>query len=213
MENYFIIANRLIAETMGTEYAILPESTVDTEDIFGFSYQSKRFLQTRDVMDMVVGQGPVLLSKVDQRLFVYGSAYSIATAMADLWLQLDREKSVRAQFHAFDFRHSYNLTVTRIDKKQQLMESLLRQGMTYILPEVVGEDIFRIPKPYTKLQLENRLKELPTTFHHKTGQWISRFYQENVTWQLCEMELAPYQKTERARNIQRATEEDLKPIW
>jgi hypothetical protein len=30
---------------------------------------------------------------------------------------------------------------------------------------------------------------------------------------LCEMEIATYQKTERAKNILRATEADLKPIW
>lgn len=44
---------------------------------FAFFYQSKKFLETGRFSEVLIGQGPVLISREDGRVFETGSAFSV----------------------------------------------------------------------------------------------------------------------------------------
>jgi len=52
-------------------------ATREFQRCFAFVYQSKKFVETGSFTEMLVGQGPVLISRVDGRVFETGSAFPV----------------------------------------------------------------------------------------------------------------------------------------
>jgi ribosomal protein L7/L12 len=52
-------------------------ATCEFAGCFAFFYQSKKFVETGDFAEMLVGQGPVLISREDGKVFETGSAFSV----------------------------------------------------------------------------------------------------------------------------------------
>lgn len=57
--------------------ALVEGATREFPRCFVFIYQSKKFVETGDCSDVLVGHGPVLISRVDGRVFETGSAFSV----------------------------------------------------------------------------------------------------------------------------------------
>jgi len=58
------------------DFALVDVATREYPRCFVFFYQSKKFIETGDFGLMLVGQGPVLVSREDGRVFETGSAFS-----------------------------------------------------------------------------------------------------------------------------------------
>jgi ribosomal protein L7/L12 len=56
--------------------AVIEEATEEYDKCFVFYYQSKKYIESNDILDMLVGQGPVLVDKITGDIFETGSAYS-----------------------------------------------------------------------------------------------------------------------------------------
>ena len=59
------------------DLAIIDEATIEGSFGWVFFYDSDRFLATRNIVDKVVGNGPVLISKEDGALHRTGSAFPV----------------------------------------------------------------------------------------------------------------------------------------
>lgn len=57
--------------------ALVEGATCEFPGCFAFFYQSKKFIETGDFAEFFVGQGPVLISRADGRVFETGSAFSL----------------------------------------------------------------------------------------------------------------------------------------
>lgn len=57
--------------------ALVADATREYPTCFVFFYQSKKFVDTGDHGEMLVGHGPVLVSREDGRVFETGSAFSV----------------------------------------------------------------------------------------------------------------------------------------
>ena len=57
-------------------FSIMEEATVEFSSCFAFFYQNDKYIKSRDMIDMSVGAGAVLVSKETGRVFETGSAYS-----------------------------------------------------------------------------------------------------------------------------------------
>ncbi|ODS23023.1 hypothetical protein AB835_11075 [Candidatus Endobugula sertula] len=58
------------------ECAIIESATLEYSSCFVFYYQSKKFIETENFDEMLVGQGPVFVSRDNGEVYETGSAYS-----------------------------------------------------------------------------------------------------------------------------------------
>jgi len=65
------------------EIALINGSIVEYEHIFVFYYQSKKYIETNDISDMLLGPGPNILDKHNKTITYYGSADTENGAVID----------------------------------------------------------------------------------------------------------------------------------
>ncbi|MEO7497647.1 MAG: YrhB domain-containing protein [Massilia sp.] len=61
-----------------SDCVLVEDATLEFPRCFVFGYQSKKFFETGDIADSLVGHGTVLISREDGRVFETGSAFSTA---------------------------------------------------------------------------------------------------------------------------------------
>jgi hypothetical protein len=138
-----------VIERIGPEQAIMEEETRELPYGWYFLAQSKRYLQTRDFSDMLVGSGGYLVVRETGRLFAFGSGRPL-----DDWLALYE----RGVYDPVD------LTVLAVHDLDTTVRLLYRLDMGYVLPEVEHGVEWRIPRSYSRPELRERLSRLPCTF-------------------------------------------------
>jgi hypothetical protein len=82
-----LVENEVLGKHQGC--GLLTEATLEYEKCFVFFYQSLKYIETRDMMDSVVGHGPVFVDKSSGRVFETGSAYSLEQYLASFNLTGD----------------------------------------------------------------------------------------------------------------------------
>ena len=189
-------------EDLGISGAKLKEIE-DTSDYYCFTY----FHPT----EIYVGQGPIFINKSDKRFFIYGSGNS--DPKNDFIKKIVSEKNARKVFAEFDIQKKYDLKINRILSKMNLIEKLLDINLTYIIPEIVGSDIFRIPKPYTQKILEERLSKLPTEFTNVPAIKVCEIISLNEKNKTVEFKITEHIDTIKVNRVEKATESDLQTNW
>jgi len=56
--------------------SVIEKYTKEYDTCFVFYYQSNDYIESHDIKDMLVGQGPVIVDKISGKIFETGSAYS-----------------------------------------------------------------------------------------------------------------------------------------
>lgn len=69
-----IVEEKVMKDRTGC--ALMTEYTEEHRTCFTFIYQSSAYLKSKDMLDMVVGHGPILVDKNTGNIFETGSAYS-----------------------------------------------------------------------------------------------------------------------------------------
>lgn len=177
----------------------------DTKEFYAFTYYHPT--------EIYAGQGPIFINKLDGDIFTYGSGSGMEFAKQDFLNQIKLQNIIRNKFSDFYIQKTYVMTISRVFGKTVLVDLLLDLNLSYIIPEIVGEDIFRISKKYDRSLLEERLKELPCIFSNIVGPEIGAIMKRNKFNQLLEFQIVEYIETNKETRSERATKEDLKPIW
>lgn len=73
---------------------VLINATEEFSKCFAFFYQSYKYIESRDINDMVVGHGPLIVSKETGEIFETGSAYSLEQYVASFNNTGDPMKSI-----------------------------------------------------------------------------------------------------------------------
>lgn len=213
MNSYFDKAENFIDKEVGKDFGIVPDSIQDLSDFYGFTYQSRKYLETGSFEDMAIGQGYNFISKSDNRIFSYGSGQGFEDALKELRNKISKEAEIKKVKSEFDIQKRFDLRISTVMKKQILVDTLLKFGITYIIPEVVGSSIFRIAKNYKKKLLFEKLTDLPITFHGLNQHEIPNLIIELIKKSSCEFDLIEQQERNLAKYTDKATEIDLEPIW
>ncbi len=161
--------------------------------------------------EIYVGQGWIFIKKSDERFFIYGSGNN--DPKTDFLEKIELEKTARKVFPEFDIRKSYDIEINRILRKMSLIEKLLELDFVYTTPEIVGSDIFRIPKPYTQKLLEKRLSQLPCIFTNVTAEKISTILSLNREKKVVEFTISEHIEVVKVNRVERATDADLQTSW
>ena len=212
-KNYLEIARKYIRETKGEEFDVPEESIEDYEDIFCFFYQSKKYLKTLDFRDMLVGQGPQLIIKSDDRIIPFGSAYTSDTAIREIRKKILIENTIRKICPNYNYwQDNYILVINKIFNEDRLISILKDHRATYIIPEVIGNSIHRAGKVYTKNDLTKRFQDLPANFHTFYGLYWELLIKLTESY-CCDFSIKLKENREFASSLVYATEKDFEPVW
>jgi hypothetical protein len=212
-KNYLEIARKYIYETEGDEFDVSEESIENYEDIFCFFYQSKKYLKTLDFRDILVGQGPQLIIKSDDRIIPFGSAYTSDTAIRETRKKILIENTIRKVCPNYNYWHdNYVLIINKVFNEEKLISVLKYHRATYIIPEVIGNSIHRVGKVYTKNDLIKRFKELPASFNTLYGLY-SDLLIKLVESYCCDFSIAPKENRKFASYVEHATQKDFETVW
>jgi hypothetical protein len=211
MTDYLAKARQHVRDHYGDDFSVLEASIVDSERFYCFNFQSNAFIQTQDMMTMVVGQGDTIINKEDNRFFNFGSRFSLAASLKMLEENLLTEKRIRKHKPRFELNTKYNLQINGIKKRHVLIEQLILHEVTYVIPEVVGDSIFRVAKTYDTRSLEKRLNDVPVVFHGVSDSLA--LVDALLASDCCNFELEQHQDRAFAKYVDRATDEDLQAIW
>lgn len=208
--DYAAQAGHYVATTVGDAFGVVDESVIECDRFYAFTYQTVKYLASRNCNDGVVGQGYVFIDKTDGRFHAYGSRHDYDAARVDLLEQLIREARIKEYKPNYQLYKRFDIRVNTVKNRKVLVNKLIGL-ISYTIPEVVAGAIYRIPKLYGIEEIGQRLNGLPATFH-------SIFDQEKLILELgiadcCDFDLFEHQETSYAKYVERATEEDLKPIW
>lgn len=211
MTDYLAEAIRHINEKYGDQFSILEKSIVDSNRFYCFTFQSNEFIRTGDNSTMAVGQGYTIINKEDNRFFDFGSRHSLEQSLKILDENLKVEDRIRKHKPQFGLGTKYDLQINSVKKRHTLIEKLKGHGLTYVIPEVVGDSIFRIAKTYDSKGIEKRLRDLPVVFHGISNSLT--LIDDLLSSDCCDFDLPKHQDKSLEKYVERATEEDLKPIW
>jgi hypothetical protein len=143
-------AKEIAKERIGPECDLVEQATIEKSYGWYFNGQSKKFLATGSIDDMLVGSGGFLVERENGRVVEFGSAYPRET-----WLE-NYEKGFK-----YD---AYDLEILEIHDFQTALEMLLKLDMQYVIPEWQYGVEWCIPKHYTSKDLTPMLAELPCRF-------------------------------------------------
>jgi len=59
------------------DFVIVPGSTMEREFGWVFFYQSRRYLETGDLTERIVGNGPVIVNRITSQVTIFGSSQPI----------------------------------------------------------------------------------------------------------------------------------------
>ncbi|WP_405377886.1 hypothetical protein [Nonlabens sp. Asnod3-A02] len=186
-------------EISGLKLEILEE----TLEYFCFSYSHPTLT--------LAGAGPTFIDKIELRFFEYGSGDS--DPKANFIKKIKTEKLIRKTLPEFDILKSYNLNITKIFRKMNLIEKLMDLNLAYTIPEIVGKDIFRISKPYNSNLIEKRLTILPCKFSNIPAEKLSNLIISNKEIKLIEFTITEFEETTKTNRVEKSTDEDLLPTW
>lgn len=142
----------VVTRTLSPLYAVVEDSVVEWDYGWRIVVQTKRYIETRDDWDEVIGQGSILVEKATGRLIHLSSAFS--------------DEQHRAMYEGGCFRFvNPDIVITAVDDIDKAAGLLAALDMCWVVPEVVCGDTFRIPQDYTAEQLRAHLCSLPCRFH------------------------------------------------
>lgn len=213
VNEYLLLSSQYVAGKYGDGFAVVPGSIRDFEDLYCFTFQTKKFLETNNIVDMAVGNGYTFIYKLDNRIFEAGSRFTFEQSLKDLRNKLKVESYIKRQVSNFRLNLDFDLKILEIHQVKLLLDVLDKHELTYIIPEVVGDSIFRISKRYTQTLLQTRLKDLPVIFHGVDHLNCLYLADELLRYNICRFELQERQVKNYARYVGRATAEDLESIW
>ncbi|MGB5981932.1 MAG: hypothetical protein WBG46_07275 [Nonlabens sp.] len=149
-----------------------------------------------------VGQGSIFIDKMECRFCVYGSGD--IDPKLDFIKKIKLENIGRETFSEFDIRNSFNITIQFIHLRNILINKLLDSKLSYTKPEIVGNDIFRIPKPYSRKLFEKRLSELPCTFNNITAEQVVELLALNKEKMAVQFSIDKHIETVKVNSVNRA---------
>lgn len=192
---------------------ILEEWVIDDDDVFVTRMASKKYIETRNHLDHLVGAGPIIIDKEDGYLIMYGSAYSTERAVKDYRTKKPKWNLIRVDFPSFDIQTNYNIKIEKKLHEEKLIDLLFRSLYGYIVAEVEGDTIWRVRHSYTKEVIKERLATLPTIFTDLPPDSILNFYEKTKAEKIATYTLEEYIDVRKEWNVNRATKADYETKW
>lgn len=145
-------AMEVFKESLPDGYGVMEEWTIERNYGFVFFAQSNQFLASRDPQDMAIGMAGSLVEKATGRIIHFASAYSTALSL----------EIYESGYLAYD---DIDILITKVLDEREAISLIMELGLQYVVPEVDGDIVWRIPKQYKHSQIKQFLRTLPCRFN------------------------------------------------
>jgi hypothetical protein len=129
----------------------MENATIERHYGWVFFYQTKRFIETRDFFDGLIGSGGILVENNGGRCIEFGSGHSTEISL----------KIYEAGYLDHD---DFDIVISAISNLDEALDLLLGLEIDFVKPEVAYGETWRIPTNYSPIQLRERLLKLPCRF-------------------------------------------------
>jgi hypothetical protein len=145
-------ALELVRQQIPSDCDVMEEATIERHYGWVFFYQTKRFIETRDPFEGLIGSGGILVENNGGRCFKFGSGHSTDISL----------KVYEAGYLDHD---DFDIVITAISNLDEALDLLLGLMIVFVKPEVAHGETWRIPTNYSPIQLRERLLKLPCRFN------------------------------------------------
>lgn len=143
-------AEKIALKTIGEDCALYYENIIEKPYGWYFNFQSKKYIETGNLSEMLFGSGGFIIEKEDGKVVELGSAYSL-------------DKNFEIYEKGF-LKSNYDLIVKRVKDLNQSVRLLHSLRMYYIEPEFAYGVEWKISITFNEKQIKNALSNLPYTF-------------------------------------------------
>lgn len=143
-------AKRIALAKIGPDCGLVETATIEKPYGWYFLGQSRAYLETGDIGQMLIGSGGFIVERSDGRVVEFGSAYP-----AQQWI---------ANYERGFKYNRYDLSIVAVTNMPRAIELLGRLDMQYVVPEEENGTFWVIPRRYTSDQLRAMLGQLPCMF-------------------------------------------------
>lgn len=145
-------AIEIVTQSLGKKMAVMPEKTLEKENVWVIYVQTKKYLETGDDGYMAVGWGGILVEKSTGKMHHFNTLTSL-------------EQSLKILELGYLKYSNWDIEITKVFDIVQTTKMLLDLDLSYVIPEEAHGVTWKIAQPYTRDQLINRLKNLPARFN------------------------------------------------
>jgi hypothetical protein len=145
-------ALELVRRKIPSDCDVMDDRTIERHYGWLFFYQTKRFIETLDWRDGLIGSGGILVENHGGRCVEFGSGRS-----AELNLKI---------YEAGYLDHDdFDIVISAISNLEEAIDLLLGLDIVFVKPEVAYGETWRISTRYSPTQLGERLSKLPCRFN------------------------------------------------
>lgn len=145
-------ALELLRRKIPSDCDVMDDATIERPYGWLFFYQTKRFIETRDWQDGLIGSGGILVEKHGGRCVEFGSGHRAEVNL----------KIYEAGYLDHD---NFDLVISAVSNLEEAIDLLLRLDIVFVKPEVAYGETWRIATRYSPAQLRERLSKLPCRFN------------------------------------------------
>jgi hypothetical protein len=168
-------AERIALDKIGEDCALYYEDIIEKPYGWYFSFQSRKYIETGNLSEMLVGSGGFIVEKESGRIVNFGSVNT-------------REKNFEIYEKGF-LGVNYDLIVKRVKNLNQAVRLLHSLRMYYIETEFAYGVEWKISKTFNEKQIKNALSNLPYTFPNQIFSSNFEIFQEINDSKCLEYEL------------------------
>jgi hypothetical protein len=145
-------AFELIRRQIAADCDIVEDAIIERPYGWLFFCQSKRFIETHDPVDMLVGSGGILVENNGGRCITFGSRY-------------DTDTNLKVYEAGYLDHDDFDLVISAISNLEEALDLLLRLKIVFVAPEVAHGETWRISTKYSPTQLREHFRKLPCRFN------------------------------------------------
>ena len=142
----------LVKDTLPSDQDIVQDATIERDYGWVIFFQTKRYIETKNIADALCGPRGVLVEKSTARLISFSSAFATETSLA--------------VYEAGYLDHpDFDIVVKEVADIEAAATLLRLLNITYVKPEFAHGETWRIPTPYSIDRLLEMLRTLPCRFN------------------------------------------------
>lgn len=145
-------AENIALNRIGIDCALLREYITERPYGWHFCFQSKSYIETGNIGEMIIGSGGFLVEKEGGKVIEFGSAFT-------------SDENFKIYEKGLFGRN--DLIILKVREVNEAVRLLNRLQMKYVKPEFEHGISWKIPKIYNQKQIKEAISKLPCVFKNQ----------------------------------------------
>lgn len=157
-------AIEIIRKNLQCDQDVIPDFCIESPTGWILSVNSKDYIKTRDIGDLIFGQGYHLVLKETSKVYEFNSGFTFGNSIEDIFNIYEL---------GFLEHQEWEIEIVNINNMIKTIKTLSQIGVEYTSTERVSQTDWNIPQKYDFFQIWHRLQHMPGTFY--IGELVSKW--------------------------------------